>query len=545
MSAKLIIIDGIDKNREVKISKDSFTIGRNSESDLIFSDDLTSRTHAVISIDKNGRYSINDHKSRNGMFINGSKKSRHVLENGDIIQIGRNKLVFQLDSLPITGKVQIISKVSKISARSDKNFDSPPYRTPPQHFSLGEDEPTNISSKSAGVNFDPDFENLKFRYKALEQIAKAIGNVDNSQALIKASMDIILQSISFDKGGVFLFDESENRFNPYLVHTKDSEGFSLDDASLRKIILFFKNKQFTFIVDPENFQKVSKGETGTNAIVAALKTGKTILGFIYLDAEKRSHVFTNDEVELVGTIADEISVGFQKTTLESENKAMKIKLAELSKHLSPEIADAVSNERKSILENPFEAHEREVTVLFSDIEDFTTLSEKLTPSEIASLLNGYFSRMVEIIIANKGTVNKFIGDAVMALFGAPNSSGNDAENAVRAGIQMIEALSDFHKQIDKKKRFNIRIGINTGNVVAGTIGSEKRMEYTVLGDTVNCASRIENLAPANRIAVGELTHEKVKSVFACEPIGKINVKGRAIPINVFLVNEVRSSVNSL
>lgn len=181
------------------------------------------------------------------------------------------------------------------------------------------------------------------------------------------------------------------------------------------------------------------------------------------------------------------------------------------------------------------------TVMFADIRGFTALSERLSAPEVVKLLNAYLDRMVDVIVRNGGTIDKFIGDAIMATFGVPvpRSVEADAQAAVRAAIEMSEALDAWNAERAHtgEPPLGIGIGLHTGPVVAGNIGSSKKTEYTVIGDTVNTASRIESLTKtlSERILISAATFEQVKSTAACTSLGAVEVRGKSRPLDVYAV----------
>jgi adenylate cyclase len=191
---------------------------------------------------------------------------------------------------------------------------------------------------------------------------------------------------------------------------------------------------------------------------------------------------------------------------------------------------------------------KRVTVFFSDIRSFTAISEKLEPAEVVEFLNDYMTRMVECVDKTGGVVDKFIGDAVMAVWGAPLSAGSpahDAFNCVKAALMMRSALARFNEGRggDKKPRIRIGCGINTGDVVAGQIGSSRRMEYTVIGDAVNLASRTEalNKPLATDILITENTHSLIGKYLITEEMPPITVKGKEKPVRMFAVINLRET----
>jgi adenylate cyclase len=180
-----------------------------------------------------------------------------------------------------------------------------------------------------------------------------------------------------------------------------------------------------------------------------------------------------------------------------------------------------------------------MSVLFSDIRGFTTVSEKGEPEEIVHMLNEYFTRMVEVVFHHKGTVDKFVGDMVMALFGAPLEDPRHAEHAVEAALDMIEALHTLNLKWTAEGRpsLDIGIGINSGPMIAGNIGSDQIMSYTVIGDAVNLGSRLESLNKqyGTRIIISDATRSHVNDAYTFRPLGDVVVKGKTKPVAIFEV----------
>ncbi|HOF33844.1 MAG TPA: adenylate/guanylate cyclase domain-containing protein [Spirochaetota bacterium] len=213
------------------------------------------------------------------------------------------------------------------------------------------------------------------------------------------------------------------------------------------------------------------------------------------------------------------------------------------KFVNKEIADMIlKNELK------LGGERKTAAVFFSDIRSFTSISENLQPEEVVEFLNEYMSIMVECVNKTNGVVDKFIGDAIMAVWGTPISRGNDTANAVEGALMMREALKKFNKGRGSAKKpvINIGCGINTGPVLAGQIGSHDRMEYTVIGDTVNLASRIESLNKpfCTDILVSSDSYNLVKDLYLCEPMEKISVKGKKDPQQIYAVISRKNDANA-
>jgi adenylate cyclase len=198
----------------------------------------------------------------------------------------------------------------------------------------------------------------------------------------------------------------------------------------------------------------------------------------------------------------------------------------------------------TFIENPEKmlvGENRIISILFSDIRGFTSISEQLAPDELVNELNRYFTTMVDIIMARGGIIDKYIGDAIMAFFGAPARHKDDALQSVLAGVEMSEALVEFnaHQRSNGKPEFQIGVGINYGVVTVGNIGTDKKMDYTIIGDMVNLASRMEGLTKIYRqpVLISESLYQKVKDQLHCRLIDKVAVKGKKQGVRVFTVKK--------
>ncbi|MFH1541309.1 MAG: adenylate/guanylate cyclase domain-containing protein [Elusimicrobiota bacterium] len=208
------------------------------------------------------------------------------------------------------------------------------------------------------------------------------------------------------------------------------------------------------------------------------------------------------------------------------------------KYVSKEIAETILNSQLKL-----GGERRKATVLFSDIRNFTSISEKLQPEEVIEFLNEYFAEMVSVITNYNGTLNKFIGDEILAVFGIPICYPNDAKRAILTAIEMQQKLKTLNikRKINGKDEIDIGIGIHTGNLVVGNIGTDIRMEYTVIGDTVNLASRIETLNKqlGTQILISECTYKEVSDMVVAREIPSVSIKGKEEQIKVYeILNKI-------
>jgi class 3 adenylate cyclase len=205
------------------------------------------------------------------------------------------------------------------------------------------------------------------------------------------------------------------------------------------------------------------------------------------------------------------------------------------RYVSPEVA-------RELLESPdglrFGGEKRVVTVLMSDLRGYTRFAEQGDPAHVMDVLNEYLARMTEVVIRHGGTVNEFIGDAVFAVFGAPIAHADHAIRAVKTALDMRNGVAELNERRvgAGKIPIGIGIGLSLGEVVAGTVGTEDRMEYTVIGDSVNLAARlVDNARPAGRILISQATYERVKDLVQVKDLGPLKVKGKEDEVEVYEV----------
>lgn len=260
------------------------------------------------------------------------------------------------------------------------------------------------------------------------------------------------------------------------------------------------------------------------------------------DLSKRVEVLYNDETGELGHTfnlmtseldkANDLMKGYALQAVVAQHKEQKIRNI-FQKYVPKAVIDQffASPERMLVGED------RILALLFSDIRGFTTISERMRPNEVVESLNAYFELMVDIIMHNHGVVDKYMGDAIMAFYGAPERTRHEASEAVQSAFEMLEALKDFNVWQAQRGRpeFRIGIGINYGVVTVGNIGSEKKMDYTVIGDMVNIGSRLEGLTKVydQPIIISESVAKKIEKQFPCRLIDRVIVKGKTAGIGIY------------
>jgi len=283
---------------------------------------------------------------------------------------------------------------------------------------------------------------------------------------------------------------------------------------------------------------------GIRSIVCSpLWDGDEIRGYLYLDSTGGSKRFRPEDMELIAAIGYYAAAEVGRLRLMERIRSEKQRRTNLSRFLSTDVIRHIEEQsKKGDLDPTLSTQLQEVTILFTDIQGFTSLSERLDPADVKRFLDEYLDRMTEVLIDRfGGTLDKYIGDSIMALFGAPFSQGQkeDAVRAVSAAVAMRDAVDELRRDEPGFDKLAIRTGINTGKVIAGMLGSRRRLEYSVIGDAVNVASRLESTGEAGRIQIGETTYELVKDSFECEAAGERTLKNRAQPVRTWWVQRAK------
>jgi adenylate cyclase len=311
-------------------------------------------------------------------------------------------------------------------------------------------------------------------------------------------------------------------------------------ALISKLFSFSKNKEVAAIEGAAALAKFGQYETALEEFQKLIKKGTLInvdgkMGHVsaqfnaIIKELSESYKRVREQSALLLRYAKELSESYKKTKDEEELRD------KLSRYVGKNLVDKLLESRGQQF---FESERREVTVLFADIRSFTSLSEKLPAEEVLSMLNEYFGAMVDIIFKHDGILDKFVGDQLMAVFGIlPSQGGPPYEEAIKAAIDMQDATRNLMALRSQRGKvtFEIGIGINTGEAIVGSVGSRNRMDYTVIGDCVNVAGRLQQFAKGREIIIGERTYLKTDGRFRAKKRGSAKLKNRAEPVKCYEV----------
>jgi adenylate cyclase len=527
--------------------KREVTIGRSGDNDIVFSDHTVSRRHAKITKTKSG-YLLTDLGSFNGTLVNERSIQETLLSHKDRIRIGFNNLTFlareewvasPLESFVLSGETDFEKGYERVlEARTDSGPLSSRSLLVPKHRAPSPGEEQQPSSQDEQASLERANKVLFVLY----EISRQLNSIHDFSELLNKIMDLLFLVIDADHGFLILTgDEEAEDLLPVLVKSRD---FHTTDKTLRAsrtiirrvirdgVALLTSNAMADSRLD--HAQSLLLKQIRSAICVPLWKKDK-IIGVIQLESDRLDNQFTQEDLELLKAIGSQMSMIIEQASLNEKIREEERIRDRLERYHSPQIIEMILEGGQETLDQIMEPKDLTATVLFADINGFTRLAEAWPPREVNMILNAFLSQMTDIIFKYGGTLDKYIGDALMAVFGAPMEKKDDPERAVLAAREMMKTVRTVMEQTEEGRRFTIRIGINTGRVVAGNIGSPKRMDYTVMGDVVNVASRLESIADPHQILVGEETYRLVKEKFPIRCIGPRKVKGKTSEILVYEV----------
>jgi adenylate cyclase len=521
----IVITSGYDAGSSFALSEGDNLIGRNPECLIKLSDPWISRLHAKLAVDGD-KYRIFDLQSHNGTSVNGEKISKKRVSHGDVIMFGKTASKFLADELDGVAKEHssslllaqdtVLRNIKELQAELT-GPQSEPGREQPQ--------PSPVSP-------------VRRQMRVMNEIGKVLTHGFDQDTALKSIIDLVMANVRGRRGFLLLLDK-DGTLQPRISRQKDEDKSPELEIS-RTIINTALNERvgiLTVNAQEDIRFKESKSIIAhaiTSCICAPLWLEDRVLGVVVIDSNILEHAFGEEDLDILTAVGYQIALAIEEYRLRERIREEEDKRHALLRHFSRDVASLLMSSAE-LEKDPLEVGLREATVLFSDIEGFTSVSEKLSPLEMADLLNGYFKLMSEAIFAEDGTLDKFIGDGIMAIFGAPYSHDDDPARAIRCALRMYRQLARYNQKLPEHLRIKARIGINTGTVVAGNFGSMQRMEYSVLGDVVNVASRLQSIAGTGKILIGKNTFEKCRGMFFFRPLGKKPVKGKAQEVEVYEV----------
>lgn len=528
----------------VPLEKDEVSFGRSEDSDVVLVAEEVSRHHARIC--RRGEMTVLfDQKSLNGTYVNRQRVVERVLTHMDEIWLGSKcRVIFRddtrlgrKDSPPnVPSASGTMRNMDKIRAEMERVGNSMTMIGRP---SGGTAAPAAVQTIAANatqedvVKMGQAFRRLNALWRASNIMAS---NFDLRQRLVSV-LDLVIEILGADRGFVMLREPGTHNLNVKVARemgreleaSSPSMGIAGRAAIDGEPVLMNERRDQEFAARESIIQSAI-----TTAMCVPLRVHDKLIGSIYVDSRKAGSMFADEDLELFSAVAAQAAVAIDHVDLHNQLVDAEKKRQDFCRFLSPDVVEKIMQEETDL---ELGGQKTVATTMFCDIRGFTNLSEKMTPQEIVAMLNEHFTAVTEIIFDLNGTINKFIGDEIMCVFGAPFPREDDELRAVQAGLAIQQRVAELNLVREREGRptFLVGVGIETGEVSAGYIGSPMRMEYTVIGDRVNVASRLCSKAQPGQVVVGPNTWEKVKERVEGAPIGEVALKGKALPL---LLHEV-------
>ncbi len=495
----LITLDINGEHKTYPVEARGLRIGRALENDIVLNHAIVSRHHAEIVV--NGRdVWVRDTNSRNGVFVNRLRIKEEQLRDGDVVQIGPFELRFEERAA--------------------------------QNVVLDDSRYFPVASEASGVVV-PE---LNIDLREFFRIARRLNLIIDMGELLDAIVEEVLRLIPAQRALLLL--KRENELVPRVIYPPLRQEVVISSTIVRKAL-----EAGEVVLTRDARLEIGGTESIISAnirsaLCAPLLVEQGAIGLIYLDSPGRDR-FGSRERDLLAAIANQAAVTIERARLTEELRKQEASRQLFERFVSPSVARDVASyfSEHGRLREP---QELIVSVLFADVKGFSSLSERLSPREVQDLLNEYLHEMTEVIFRHNGTLDKYIGDGIMAIFGAPQVNEyqdyhTTAIEAVDAALDMIEAHRRLIEKLDPSKAFDFRIGINTGPVYAGFFGTRQRLEYTVIGDTVNTAARLESRADLNSVLISEATRNAIGDAFILQEMGDYQLKGKAQLVHTYKV----------
>ena len=508
------------------------SIGRTEGNDLVLNHPSVSRKHAKFEFRAEACWIV-DLKSTNGVKVNGNLVSEAQVKPGDTISVGSVQLELKPPPSVAFSNESMFDNPSGTVIRRISDFNSE-FGLDPQEM-LKTRLPSEPGTKPVGVSREKIFQ-------VLVQVAKALLESDDLNTLLKTVMDMIFKYLPVERGLILLFDAEGN---PIPKLTKFKEGADTQDIPISRTILKMVAQQQVALMTSNALEdaRLLGGKSIAihgirSAMCVPLWNRNHVIGAVQVDSPIHIGRFAEEDLDLLTALANFAAVAIERAQLSEKIEEERKIRARMERYHSPAVVDEIVKGSIRASTDEREIKSSEVSILFADISGFTTVSETKTPEEVAEFLSHFFSSAVESIFAYGGTLDKFIGDAVMAFFGAPLPQADHADRAVLAGLMLQRLVSEWNDDREKNGLpiVRVRVGINSGLAVVGNVGTEKRVDYTVLGTSVNIASRLESgVAKPGQVVISKNTLDRVVGSFNTEPLGEFALKGLQQKMPVFAV----------
>ncbi|ACY17062.1 adenylate/guanylate cyclase domain-containing protein [Haliangium ochraceum] len=522
--AKLILISG-DEQQEYELVAFN-TIGRHPDNTIQILDRIISKEHAQIQRLPDARYLLRDLRSLNGTFMKGERITERFLEDGDEITMGSTRLRF-VDQGPDDDALHrvTIAPGSMTESHIRQRINAASGKFLPER---------SITDEKV---LRRDYERLRLGH----ELASAVGSELDLEKLLPKILDKAFELVGADRGAILLNDldgsrdldgnRETDKLIPRYVKTRNGKGDKNIVLSNTVISQVLQNKESVLSSDATMDKRFSSAHSIImqgirSTMTVPLLHSEELLGVMHLDSQIQSNAFTEKDLQICTGMAAQAAIAIQNARLAKRIERETQTRTQFSRLIPPAVVEQLVKGELTLERG---GRLSEITMLYSDIRGFTAMADKKPPAEVVNTLNEYFEVMVDVLFKHSGTLDKFVGDEIIGLFGAPIPIEDGPFQAVLCAKAMMDGLEEFNRtrEAENQQPIKIGIGINTGQVITGAIGSTRALQYTAIGDAMNVASRLVAIADPGEIIMSEETYRQVSDRVDAEAMPPVKVKGKA------------------
>ena len=538
---KLLSTSG-DQSIDLQLGR-KLVVGRAVTSDVPIYDPTISRRHAEIVLTESG-VRVTDLGSSNGTFLNGAKVTEAEAGANDVVTFGKVAFRVKEVTAPVARPQVVAPPAEFTSPKPGKGGVAAGTIVRQMPVSISGGVPAIVIDEPQGsshlkVRADNMEERREKKLSLLLEVSKELSKQQELDRLLDKVVDFTFQIMNVDRVSILLLDGKSNELVPRISKSRTGDASAarhVPQSIARKAV----EERVAILSDNAAADERFKGKSILiQSVRSAMCTplmgsDSKVLGILYVDNLTATHSFADEDLEFLIAFGGLTAVAIENSQLSERIRREALVRSNFERYFSPNIAQVIAQQQDG---GRLPSEKRPVVVFFSDIRGFTPMSETMSPDDIARLLTEYFTEMVDKVFEHGGTLDKFMGDAIMALWGAPIAHADDADRAVQCALAQLTELEKLNRKWKEQGRTEVQIGIaiNFGEVFAGNIGSDRRLEYTVIGDAVNTAYRLCGKAGSNEILISEPFYQQLKQKPAVEALEPIQVKGKAKKIPVYRV----------
>jgi adenylate cyclase len=566
--AYLEVLAGLSKGQQVPLTDETFvgraTSGWRPGDNLIcVPDNRVSRRHARI-VRQADHFIIEDLGSTNGVVVGYKRLAArvpYVLRDGDEIVISSTRFVFHTDASDQGMPAPSVPEEGTAVMATDDS--SPQLEAPVPLPLLAQDGSRPLVAAILDASLDPaqvaederqsskGLQEALKRLQAICQVSTALGAIMDRETLLQKIINCVFEIFpGVERAFILLRHKETGTLTPVVVKVRQDsleqpQEVSLSESIIHEVIAQKHSILSYDALGDERFSAKTSviGLSIRSMMCAPLLVGDEILGLLQVDNCTSPQCFTSEDLQILTGISTQAAIAVKNMQLYEAIGVETARRTSLQRYFSPRLVEMLMS---GDITTELGGSVYHGVVLFADIIGFTALSERMTPADIMALLNRYFTGMQKVIYENGGSVDKLSGDGIMAFWGGPHAEHGDASDAVFTALRMQQQLwfINLDLALEKQLPLHVGMGLHMGEFIAGNVGSEDKIDFTLLGDTVNVASRIERLASRHQVLVSETIWHALKPLAYAVQLPPIKVKGKSAPITVYSVRGLRREAQS-